>query len=180
MRILMAAAAALLCTTAANATVIDDFNRPDALTAVVDQRRPEIALSRLRGSSARRTHRRLTIELGLPVLVGTLLGGVLGFGIMTVVRHTWLRGGAPAELPWTVPAALGAAQRQAHGRDRARGVVCRCHASIVTPPRRRYTCRRAEPGWRSGVRGTTRAADQGGFRGTPDGDGVAPSPRIEP
>ncbi|HEU4967577.1 PEPxxWA-CTERM sorting domain-containing protein [Sphingomonas sp.] len=32
MRILMTAAAALLCTTAANATVTDDFNRPDALT----------------------------------------------------------------------------------------------------------------------------------------------------
>ncbi|MGZ0147262.1 FtsX-like permease family protein [Kribbella sp. WER1] len=80
-----------------------------ALAAVVDQRRPEIALSRLRGSSARRTHRALAVELGLPVLVGTLLGGVVGFGILAVVRHTWLRGGAPVEVPWTVAAALGAA-----------------------------------------------------------------------
>ena len=32
MRIVMAAVAALLCTTAAQATVTDDFNRPDALT----------------------------------------------------------------------------------------------------------------------------------------------------
>jgi hypothetical protein len=80
-----------------------------ALAAVVDQRRPEIALSRLRGSSARRTHRALSVELGLPVLAGTLLGGLVGFAILTVVRVTWLRHGAPAELPWTVPAALAAA-----------------------------------------------------------------------
>ena len=77
-----------------------------ALAAVVDQRRPEIALSRLRGSAARRTHRKLTLELGLPVFVGTLLGGPVGFGVLTVVRLTWLRRGAPLELPWTVPVAL--------------------------------------------------------------------------
>jgi hypothetical protein len=59
-----------------------------ALAAVVDQRRPEIALSRLRGSSARRTQRALCIELGLPVLVGTLLGGLAGFALLLVVRAT--------------------------------------------------------------------------------------------
>ncbi|TCC05918.1 FtsX-like permease family protein [Kribbella soli] len=77
-----------------------------ALAAVVDQRRPEIALSRLRGSAAGRTHRKLTLELGLPVCVGTLLGGPVGFGVLTVVHLTWLRRGAPMELPWTVPVAL--------------------------------------------------------------------------
>ncbi|WP_350277486.1 FtsX-like permease family protein [Kribbella sp. HUAS MG21] len=80
-----------------------------ALAAVVDQRRPEIALSRLRGSSARRTRRVLSLELGLPVLVGTLLGGVVGFAVLVSVRATWLRRGAPIELPWTVPAALAVA-----------------------------------------------------------------------
>jgi hypothetical protein len=80
-----------------------------ALAAVVDQRRPEIALSRLRGSSARRTQRTLCIELGLPVLIGTLLGGLAGFALLLVVRATWLRHGAPIELPWTVPAALAIA-----------------------------------------------------------------------
>ncbi|MGW7686082.1 FtsX-like permease family protein [Kribbella sp. NPDC054772] len=80
-----------------------------ALAAVVDQRRPEIALSRLRGASARRTHRALAVELGLPVLVGTLLGGVVGFAVLLIVRATWLRNGAPLELPWMVPAALAAA-----------------------------------------------------------------------
>ncbi|MFI5693334.1 FtsX-like permease family protein [Kribbella sp. NPDC051586] len=80
-----------------------------ALAAVVDQRRPEIALARLRGSSTRRTQRALCIELGLPVLVGTLLGGLAGFALLLVVRATWLRYGAPIELPWTVPAALAVA-----------------------------------------------------------------------
>ncbi|MFF0345402.1 FtsX-like permease family protein [Kribbella sp. NPDC004875] len=80
-----------------------------ALAAVVDQRRPEIALSRLRGASARRTHRALAVELGLPVLLGTLLGAVVGFGVLLIVRATWLRHGAPVEFPWTVPAALAVA-----------------------------------------------------------------------
>lgn len=80
-----------------------------ALAAVVDQRRPEIALARLRGSSTRRTQRALCIELGLPVLAGTLLGGPAGFGLLLIVRATWLRYGAPIELPWTVPAALALA-----------------------------------------------------------------------
>jgi hypothetical protein len=77
-----------------------------ALAAVVDQRRPEIALARLRGSSARRTARSLSLELGLPVLTGTLAGGLAGFGLLLAVRATWLRSGSPIELPWTVPAAL--------------------------------------------------------------------------
>ncbi len=77
-----------------------------ALAAVVDQRRPEIALARLRGSSARRTARSLSLELGLPVLIGTLAGAVTGFGLLLIVRATWLRNGAPIELPWTVPVAL--------------------------------------------------------------------------
>jgi putative ABC transport system permease protein len=80
-----------------------------ALSAVVDQRRPEIAIARLRGSSARRTRRALAVELGLPVLVGTLAGGLVGFGLLLIVRATWLRYGAPLELPWTVPVALAVA-----------------------------------------------------------------------
>jgi hypothetical protein len=76
-----------------------------ALAAVVDQRRPEIALSRLRGASARRTGRSLFAELGLPVLIGTIAGIVAGFGTLLIVEATWLRHGAPLEFPWTVPAA---------------------------------------------------------------------------
>ncbi|MEU4197879.1 FtsX-like permease family protein [Kribbella sp. NPDC026611] len=80
-----------------------------ALAAVVDQRRPEIALSRLRGASARRTGRSMFAELGLPVLIGTVSGIAAGFGILLIVRATWLRYGAPLELPWTVPVAAALA-----------------------------------------------------------------------
>ncbi|MDX6260123.1 MAG: hypothetical protein QOH84_1811 [Kribbellaceae bacterium] len=80
-----------------------------ALAAVVDQRRPELAISRLRGAGARRTGRLLATELAVPVLVGTLLGSLVGFGLLLVVRSTWLNDGAPLELPWTVPAAAALA-----------------------------------------------------------------------
>ncbi|TCM43448.1 FtsX-like permease family protein [Kribbella sp. VKM Ac-2568] len=80
-----------------------------ALGAVVDQRRPEVAVARLRGSSARRTGRSLFIELGAAVLIGTLAGIVTGFGLLMIVRATWLNDGAPLEFPWTVPAALAVA-----------------------------------------------------------------------
>ena len=77
-----------------------------ALAVVVDQRRPEIAVARLRGSTARRTGRSLSVELGLPVLVGTLAGAPVGFALLLIVRATWLHHGSPIELPWTVPVAL--------------------------------------------------------------------------
>ncbi|ADB31512.1 protein of unknown function DUF214 [Kribbella flavida DSM 17836] len=80
-----------------------------ALAAVVDQRRPELAVARLRGSSTRRAGRTLTLELATPVLAGTLAGLLSGFALLLVVRATWLDGGSPLELPWTVPAALAVA-----------------------------------------------------------------------
>jgi putative ABC transport system permease protein len=80
-----------------------------ALAAVVDQRRPQLAIARLRGSSARRTGWALAAELGVPVLIGTLAGIVGGFGLLLVVRATWLNDAAPLELPWTVPAAVALA-----------------------------------------------------------------------
>lgn len=80
-----------------------------ALAAVVDQRRPELAVSRLRGAGARRTGRALAAELCVPVLAGTFGGVLAGFGVLLVVRSTWLDGGAPLELPWTVLASVGLA-----------------------------------------------------------------------
>ncbi|TDU87455.1 FtsX-like permease family protein [Kribbella voronezhensis] len=80
-----------------------------ALSAVVDQRRPEIAVARLRGASARRTGRSLAVELGVAVLTGLLAGIGTGFLLLLVVRATWLNGGAPIEVPWTVPAAVALA-----------------------------------------------------------------------
>jgi putative ABC transport system permease protein len=80
-----------------------------ALSAVVDQRRPELAVARLRGSSARRTGWSLAVELGAPVLTGLLAGIGTGFLLLLAVRATWLNDGSPIELPWTVPAAVAVA-----------------------------------------------------------------------
>lgn len=82
-----------------------------ALTAgaVIDQRRPELAIARLRGRSPGRAGREVFAEMGLLVVIGTLLGGVVAFVVTTVVRHTWLAGGAPAELGWRTPAAVALA-----------------------------------------------------------------------
>lgn len=80
-----------------------------AAGAVIDQRRPELAIARLRGRGPSRAGREVFAEMALLVLVGTVLGGVLAFGVTTLVRHTWLAGGAPAELTWQTPAAVGLA-----------------------------------------------------------------------
>ena len=82
-----------------------------ALTAgaVIDQRRPELAIARLRGRSPGRAGREVFTEMGLLVLIGAVLGGVAAFVVAAVVRHTWLAGGAPAELGWQAPAAVGLA-----------------------------------------------------------------------
>lgn len=79
-----------------------------ALAAVVDQRRPELAVARLRGLGPARTGRSLAIELLGPVLAGTAAGMLTGFGLLLLVRATWLDNGSPLELPWTVLAAVGA------------------------------------------------------------------------
>jgi hypothetical protein len=80
-----------------------------ALATVVDQRRPELGVSRLRGSGAGTTGRTLAVELGVPVLVGTLAGAAAGFAMLLAVRAAWLGGEAPLEVPWTVPAAVAVA-----------------------------------------------------------------------
>jgi hypothetical protein len=80
-----------------------------AVGTVVDQRRPELAVARLRGSGAGPIGRALAVELSVPVLLGTLAGAVAGFALLLVVREVWLDGASPLELPWTVPAAVAMA-----------------------------------------------------------------------
>ncbi|ONI76687.1 ABC transporter permease [Kribbella sp. ALI-6-A] len=80
-----------------------------ALAAVVDQRRPELAVARLRGASTRSAGQALALELGVPVAAGLLLGAASGFGLLLAVRQTWLDRGSPIEFHWTVPAAVGLA-----------------------------------------------------------------------
>ena len=71
-----------------------------AAAAAIDQRRPELAIARLRGRSPARAGRDVFAEMGVLVLIGTVLGGVLAFGVNALVRRLWLAGTAPAELPW--------------------------------------------------------------------------------
>jgi hypothetical protein len=75
------------------------------LAAAADQRRPDVALARLRGRGRQRTTRALLREL-LPVVeAGVLVGGVGGLLGAAVVRQVLLPA-APFDLPATFWAAL--------------------------------------------------------------------------
>jgi len=80
-----------------------------AARVLIDQRRPEIAVARLRGRPAGRAGREVFVELGLLVVIGTMLGFALSLAMTGWVRRSWLAGTAPAELPWTTAAALATA-----------------------------------------------------------------------
>jgi hypothetical protein len=68
------------------------------LGAAVEQRRPEVAVARLRGAG-RAGGRRLVIAELLPViLAGVPVGTAVGLGLATVARRTVLDGAAPFEL----------------------------------------------------------------------------------
>ncbi|MFG1814886.1 FtsX-like permease family protein [Kribbella sp. NPDC049174] len=113
-----------------------------ALAAVVDQRRPELAVARLRGSGAGRIGRALAVELSVPVLLGTSVGAATGFLLLLAVRAVWLDGAAPMEVPWTVPAAaaLAALAGLAVVALSIRAVVRQPISSLLRriPPRRRH------------------------------------------
>ena len=69
--------------------------------AAVEQRRPELALARLRGRGARGAGRMLVSELGTIVALGVPVGFLLALGVNEVARRTWLTEGVPFELPAT-------------------------------------------------------------------------------
>ncbi|KGN39646.1 ABC transporter permease [Knoellia aerolata] len=73
--------------------------------AAVAQRRPEIAVSRLRGRSRDASRRLVMAELGLTVLLGLPLGVALAVGLSELVRRFVLPPGVPFELGWLVPVA---------------------------------------------------------------------------
>ncbi|GAA1894123.1 FtsX-like permease family protein [Lapillicoccus jejuensis] len=76
--------------------------------SAVEQRRPEVALVRLRGEGGRGAARRLLAELGTVAALGVPLGVLAAFALDEVARRTWLTPGVPFEVPWTVwPAAAG-------------------------------------------------------------------------
>ena len=77
--------------------------------AAVDQRRPEVALARLRGRSREGARRLVLGELGLTVLLGLPVGTALAIGVSELARRLLLPRGVPFELTWQVAAAVGVA-----------------------------------------------------------------------
>ncbi len=78
------------------------------LGAAVEQRRPEVAVVRLRGGDARSCRRLLVGELGPPILLGWLVGLVLASGTLVVVGRRWLDPDLDLEItPVVVGTAVG-------------------------------------------------------------------------
>ena len=76
-------------------------------SAAVEQRRPELALGRLRGRGPSGAARMVLVELGTVVAAGVPVGYLLALGMGEVARRFWLADGVPFEVPAaTVAAAL--------------------------------------------------------------------------
>ncbi len=117
------------------------------LGAAIDQRRPEVALARLRGRSTRGARALLLADLGSVVTIGFLAGVGAAFGLSFAARHTWLSGGAPFEARRPVLYAVLAAAAAL-----AAMLLAAVHATAGAPPAR--LLRRVVPrrvGWAIGV-----------------------------
>lgn len=68
-------------------------------SAAVEQRRPELALGRLRGLGPPGVTRMVMTELGAVVAAGVPVGFLLAVLLGVLARTVWLAGGVPAELP---------------------------------------------------------------------------------
>ncbi len=77
--------------------------------AAVGQRRPEIALARLRGRSRADSRRLVMGELTLTLLIGVPLGVGLAVLANEVLRRVVVPPGVPFEMGWAVPAAAALA-----------------------------------------------------------------------
>jgi hypothetical protein len=67
--------------------------------AAVEQRRPELALGRLRGRGPAGAGRMVMLELGTVVAAGVPVGFLLALLMGEVARRFWLADGVPFELP---------------------------------------------------------------------------------
>jgi putative ABC transport system permease protein len=77
--------------------------------AVVEQRRPEVALARLRGRSREAGSRLVMAELTLTVLLGVPLGVVVALAGGEVLRRVVMPSGVPLEVRWPLALAAGLA-----------------------------------------------------------------------
>jgi hypothetical protein len=81
-----------------------------AVLAAAEQRRPELALVRLRGGTRLRAARFLTREIGLLVAAGLAVGLLAAWLVAELACHRWLVSSIRPELRWPVLAAgLGSA-----------------------------------------------------------------------
>lgn len=77
--------------------------------AATEQRRPEIALARLRGQGTAGAAALLLRELGLLVLVGAALGAAVGWLVATAATALWLEDGVVLEARFPVALAVAGA-----------------------------------------------------------------------
>lgn len=96
--------------------------------AAVEQRRPEVALARLRGRSREGAGRIVMGELAATVAIGLPIGFLLALLLTTLVRWFLLPDGVPFEVPWYSVVALAAA-----------GVVCAVAIWLAARPVQRLT-----------------------------------------
>ncbi|PZS13924.1 MAG: hypothetical protein DLM57_15635 [Pseudonocardiales bacterium] len=78
------------------------------VVAAADQRRPELALARLRGYTTSRSAWQVGRELAGLVAAGVLPGVLLAWWACSLVGHWWLSGRGVPQLRWPVLAAAGA------------------------------------------------------------------------
>lgn len=71
-----------------------------ALRSATQQRRPELALARVRGRGAAGARRLLLGELALPVTLGLPLGLATAWAVDSLVGHAWLPIGVGGGLSW--------------------------------------------------------------------------------
>jgi putative ABC transport system permease protein len=96
--------------------------------AAVEQRRPEVALARLRGRSREGAGRIVMGELAATVAIGLPIGFVLALLLTTLVRWFLLPDGVPFEVPWYSVVALAAS-----------AVVCAIAIWLAARPVQRLT-----------------------------------------
>jgi len=96
--------------------------------AAVEQRRPEVALARLRGRSREGAGRIVMGELAATVAIGLPIGFLLALLLTTLVRWLLLPDGVPFEVPWSSLVGLAVA-----------AVVCAVAIWLAARPVQRLT-----------------------------------------
>ncbi|HEX3004128.1 MAG TPA: FtsX-like permease family protein [Angustibacter sp.] len=75
-------------------------------SATTEQRRPEVALARLRGQLPASAARMLVRDLAVVVVAGCVAGGVAGYALARLAARVWLEPGVPVPVDWPLGAAV--------------------------------------------------------------------------